>query len=158
MEATTLKNIWDNGMVRSERCIKKDKTDKIGSERDVALNDRAMIILANGFPACNRLTDRFLIYDIPDITAKHNSLDDNKTRNKLDEKRLTHLHSFMRFHISEAINRKTIGLQIKENGAHEDLDEYEKILTFERMEQVLDDMGYKRMLTTRTKKQILMLP
>ena len=154
MEATTLKNIWDNGMVKSERCIKIDKSDKIGSVTDVALNDRSMIILANGFPACTSLTDRFLIYDVPDLKVKHRSLDNNKTKKMLDAKRLTHHFSFMRFHISEAINRSSIGLEIKEKAIHEDLDEYEKLLTFERMDQVLHEMGYKWKLTTRTKTQI----
>ena len=153
IQTATLKTIWEYGVVKRQRCVKR-ATSKVESVTDVVLYDKAMIILADEFHACPTLKWRLLIYHIPDCRWQNEPLDDNKTRQLLDAKRLTHYFSLTRFHISEAINRKTIGLEIKENCMTEDMDIYEIELTFKRMDQVLREMGYERMLTMSVRRQI----
>ena len=159
MEATTFKNIWDKGIINTERCIKKDQTDRITSEKHRSLFSQSMIVLANGISLAPSLADRFLIYNVPHLTEEVHNIDQDLTAAKLSATRLVHLFSLYRYHISEGTNRRAIGLEIKEKALDQDLDSYETRLTFSRMRQVLIDMGVQNLckkLNPRTENQIAM--
>ena len=144
LEATTMKNVLDHGMCISDRGKVKENGGEICSTRDFALNDRSYIILANGFSVCSSLEDRCLVYEIPGLLSTNSCRDSDTTQveRKLYSMNIPQLFAFYRFRISEAMNRRRIGLQVKELEAHDDLDDYEADLTRQRMRSVLEDMGY----------------
>ena len=157
MEATTFKNIWDKGMVNTERCIKKDKSERVASEKHQSLFSQSIVVLANGISLAPSLEDRFLIFDVPPLTVEVHHVDAQQMACRLSASRLVHLFSLYRFHVSEGINLRTIGLEIKERSLDQDLDAYESRLTFSRMHRVLTDMKLPKnckKLTPRTEKQI----
>ena len=157
IEATTFKNIWDKGMINTERCIKKDKSDRIVAEKHYSLYSQNIIVLVNGIELPPSLKDRFLIYDVPHLKVEVHSVDKEQMTSRLEATRLGHLFALYRFHVSEGINRRTIGLEIKEKAFDSDWDEYETRLTFCRMHQVLGQMNLPKdfkKLNPRLEKQI----
>ena len=160
LESVTLKNVYDHGMSSSQRCktVKQtNKEEKIVRSVEFALNDRATIILANGFSVCSSIEERCLVYHIPDLTTKVGMTPYNQLQAMLNHYKIPHFFAMVRYHITEQYNRDALGLSLKYVDQQESLDMREIELTFSRLEQVLDQMGlsHRTILTHRKKLQII---
>ena len=143
LESVTLKNIFDTGLSINQRCqIKKDKQgdERIVRGKDYALDDRSAIILANGFKVCSSVKNRFMVFHIPDMNVRVNIRSGDALKKALAVKNIPQFFSLMRCLITDEVNREYLDMDLKLYDSSEDIDFREVNLTFNRMQDVLEDM------------------
>ncbi len=158
LEAVTMKNVFDCGVTANHRGRPtKTKTgDKILKVTDYALDDRALVILANGFHVCSSLRNRCIIFHIPDLVIPVSPREEKTIIDNLEENHTPHIFSVIRYFISEEFNRQHLSMTPKILDGDEDLDAYEFDLTISRIHSVMDEMGFitNDILTNRMKTMI----
>ena len=155
IDATIMKNLYDSGLCTSQRAC-KNKSDK-GSETfrkiyDVSLDNRTMVILANGFQACWSIKDRSLIYNVPALNVSVSSCSLKQKENELKNAAIPCHFALIRYLISEQINRDTLNLSLKATDSQKMLPTYETELTLERVSSILNEMGFNDISMTQRKK------
>jgi hypothetical protein len=159
-ESTTMKTMYDTGRSINQRCHKvkmPNGMEQLKKGNDIALEDRSVIILANGFKVCSSIKDRCMIFHVPDLTAKVGITDRKTVMNSLLSKRIPEFFSLMRYYITEEFNRQELDLTLKYDDSDPEIDHNEVRLTFERIHEVMDGMGLvtRDILTHRRKLQIV---
>ena len=160
LESTTMKTMYDTGRSVNERCHKvkmPNGMEQIKKGKDIALDDRSAIILANGFKTCSSIKNRCIIFHIPDLTAKVGITDNKSLQNALSCEHIPEFFALMRYFISEEFNRQELDMTLKYDDSDPEIDHNEVHLTFERIQEVMDNMGLmtREILTQRRKLQIL---
>jgi hypothetical protein len=159
VEATIMKNIFDEGKCKSERATKSK--DKFGRESfvkqvDVALDDRSQVILANGFKACSSFLDRCIVFHVPASRKGTINTTMEEQREHLLEAFIPQMFALVRYLISERTNKEATGLSLSycdtKIGVTKEME-----LTLERIRFVLEKMGFNSniVLTQRKKRQII---
>ena len=143
-ESTTMKTMYDTGRSINQRCHKvkmPNGMEQLKKGNDIALEDRSVIILANGFKVCSSIKDRCMIFRVPDLTAKVGITDRKTIMNTLLSKRIPEFFSLMRYHITEEFNRQELDLTLKYDDSDPEIDHNEVRLTFERIHEVMIAWG-----------------
>ena len=159
VEATIMKNIFDEGKCKSERATKSK--DRFGRETfvkqvDVALDDRSQVILANGFNACSSFLDRCIVFHVPASKKGTINTTMEEQREHLLEAYIPQMFALVRYLISERTNKEATGLSLSSNdikiGVTKEIE-----LTLERISHVLEKMGFNSniVMTQRKKRQII---
>ena len=159
IESIMLKNSFDTGKCINNRCkIEKNKQgSKVVHTTDISLDDRTFTFLANGFNVCSSVQNRATIIHVPDLNIRVNLTSEEKINKILVAYDVCELFALIRYHVSEEYNRENVGLTLKINESDSDVDERERELTFIRIENALDEMGFfsREILTQRKKNQIM---
>ena len=160
LESVTLKNLYDHGKSVNQRCqIKKNRNgeEKITRGLDYALDDRSAIILANGFKVCSSVKNRFIIFHIPDLNVRVTVKDPKDLQSALSDKNIPQFFLLMRHLIADEINREHLNMSLKLYDSSEDMDCREIHLTMERLQDVLEDMGFnsRDIMTPRKRLQVV---
>lgn len=156
IESVSMKNLFDSGLFINKRCrpIKNQNGPQdLVSVTDVSLDDRSTTILANGFRACSSILNRCTFVNVPDLIVKVKMFDIDVLRKRLKMFYVSEIFSLIRYHISEYENREYSHLSLKAFDEDPCMSWREETLTFSRLEDVLEEMGFPK-LTMRKKKQI----
>ncbi len=158
LESVTMKNVYDHGVTSNQRGMptKTQTGEKCIKSTDYALDDRSVILLANGFSVCSSLKNRCTIFRIPDLTARVFPKDEKSIIEDLQAQHIPQFFCMMRYLISEEYNRQWMNMSVKFMDREEEMDVCEEHLTFERIQQVMDEMGFvtKEVLTNRKRSVI----
>ena len=154
-DATIMKNLYDSGICTSQRACKSKSDKGVESFRkiyEVSLDNRTMVILANGFEACWSIKDRGLIYNVPALNVSVNSCSLNEKELELNDVDIPAHFALIRYLISEQINRDSLNLSLKASDSQKMLPTYETELALERVSSVLNEMGFTENIMTQRKK------
>ena len=158
VDATILKNLFDSGLCTSQRACKNKSVS--GAETfkkiyDVSLDNRTIVILANGFEACWSIKDRSLIYNVPALNVNISSCSLDQKEQELNNAAIPCHFALIRYLISEQINRDSLNLSLKAFDSQKMSPNYETELTLDRVSCILNEMGFnKNMMTARKKDNI----
>ena len=154
-DATIMKNLYDSGICTSQRACKNKSergTESFRKIYEVSLDNRTMVILANGFEACWSIKDRSLIYNVPALNVSVNSCSLKEKEEELENAAIPSHFALIRYLISEQINRDSLNLTLKASDSQKMLPTYETDLTLERVSSVLTEMGFSENNMTQRKK------
>jgi hypothetical protein len=159
VEATIMKNIFDEGKCKSERATKSK--DRFGRETfvkqvDIALDDRSQVILANGFNACSSFLDRCVVFHVPASRKGTINTTVEEQREHLQEAYIPQVFALIRYLITERTNKEATGLSLSHCDTKIGVTK-EMELTLERLRFILEKMGFNSniVLTQRKKRQII---
>ena len=155
VDATIMKNLFDSGLCTSQRACKNKSergTESFRKIYDVSLDNRTVVILANGFEACWSIRDRSLIYNVPALKVNISSCSLEEKNQELDNAAIPSQFALIRYLISEQLNRDSLNLSLKSCDSEKMSPTYETNLTLERISFVLTEMGFKENMMTQRKK------
>ena len=155
VDATILKNLFDSGLCTSQRACKNKSvsgTETFRKIYDVSLDNRTMVILANGFEACWSIKDRSLIYNVPALNTRINSSSLGQKEQELNNAAIPSHFALIRYLISEQMNRDSLNLSLKAFDSQKMSPSYETELTLQRVSYVLNEMGFSKNMMTQRKK------
>lgn len=155
-EATIFKHIYDQGKCTSQRAckMKMDGMERFTKSFDVCLDNRSMVICANGFRAAPSIMDRVCHFQVPALKVDVQSNTLEESEQQLNDAALPAHFALIRYLISEQANRDYVNMSLKACDSQKLAPSYESDLTMMRVENVLNEMGFKNLLTQRKKDMI----